>query len=119
MVKCAIIAETVVNSSSSIRKRRRKPYISSLFVAFAFRSLLLSSVRPSVRATLSRGGKPPHREPSQLPYIAIDYCNYNILYHTPSLLCEILLHNVLYYHTLCAVLKCENIVKSEKVKKGG
>ena len=120
---------------STISERRKALYIKPFRSLYAFRSLLLSSVRLSVRLSPSHGGKPPHRQPSQLPLSSIDYCIYNIIYHTHLLLCDILLHNVLYCHTLyfmkldikstekakvlslkCLyfVLKCENIAKNCK-----
>ena len=92
-------------------------------------TVAISSVRPFVVLDLSHGGKPPHRQPSQLllsyidiivlqsiPYTAIDYCIYNIICHTHTILCA----KVLHYHTLCRpkVRKyCEKAIFKAKVKK--
>jgi hypothetical protein len=87
----------------NVKQRRtlcKSLYIKPFRSFCAFRSLLLPSVRLSVRQTAPHRGKPPHRQPSQLPYIAIEHFNlliYNI-YNTHTIIGDI--SKVLKYHSL-------------------
>lgn len=123
MVKIPKMEKTVVNSTSTQQQSHRKPYISSVFGAFKRldRFSCSLSVRLSVYRTPQGEAAPPRAEPittiiyrhnNFILYTAIDHFNllmYNI-YNTHTIICAI--SNVLHYHALCAVLKCENTAKN-------
>ena len=59
-------------------KAAERPIYKGFWRLCAFRSLLLSSVRLSVRLTPSHRGKPPHQSERQLPILAIEHFNYSL-----------------------------------------